>query len=194
MFVFISDLWLDRPEVISRLKKLLLGYSAMPPTAFVFMGNFMASTSENGPAKTKLFKDLFKSLGDVIIEHKELLPQSKFIFVPGPNDPGFANIYPRPPFPQYLTQDLVSRIEPQFPNAVIMASNPCRIQFCTQEIVIFREDIMSKMCRNCVYFPEQGEVSTHFAKTILSQGKNILHLRFEISLLKFYGYICRPLQ
>ena len=75
-----------------------------------------------------------------------------------------------PPPVNIAGQDLVSRIEPQFPNAVIMASNPCRIQFCTQEIVIFREDIMSKMCRNCVYFPEQGEVSTHFAKTILSQG------------------------
>ena len=77
----------------------VLGYSAMPPTAFVFMGNFMASTSENGPQKTKLFKDLFKSLGDVLIEYKDLLTQSKFIFVPGPNDPGFSNIFPRPPLP-----------------------------------------------------------------------------------------------
>ena len=25
MFVFISDLWLDRPEVMTRLKRLLLG-------------------------------------------------------------------------------------------------------------------------------------------------------------------------
>ena len=71
----------------------------MPPTAFVFMGNFMASTSENGPQKTKLFKDLFKSFGDVLLEHKDLLTQSKFIFVPGPNDPGFSNIFPRPPLP-----------------------------------------------------------------------------------------------
>ena len=39
----------------------------------------------------------------------------------------------------------------------------------TQEIVIFREDIMSKMCRNCIYFPE-GDTSAHFSRTILSQG------------------------
>ena len=71
-------------------------------------------------------------------EHRPLLENSKFVFVPGPNDPGFANIFPRPPLPNSLVQDMVSRIEPQFPNAVVMASNPCRIQFCTQEMVIFR--------------------------------------------------------
>lgn len=140
MFVFISDLWLDRPEVMARLKTLFLGYSKMPPTAFIFMGNFMGSTSEIGPQKSKVFKELFKSLGDLMLEreHRPLLENSKFVFVPGPNDPGFANIFPRPPLPNSLVQDLVSRIEPQFPNAVVMASNPCRIQFCTQEMVIFR--------------------------------------------------------
>ena len=145
MFVFISDLWLDRPEVMARLKTLFLGYSKMPPTAFIFMGNFMGSTSEIGPQKSKVFKELFKSLGDLMLEreHRPLLENSKFVFVPGPNDPGFANIFPRPPLPNSLVQDLVSRIEPQFPNAVVMASNPCRIQFCTQEMVIFRLVIFS---------------------------------------------------
>ena len=52
----------------------------------------------------------------------------------------------------------------------IMATNPCRLQMYTQEIVIFREDIISKMCRNCVYFPEDGDASKHFSRTILSQG------------------------
>ena len=39
-----------------------------------------------------------------------------------------------------------------------------------QEIVIFREDIVTKMCRNCVYFPESGDIPSHFGRTILSQG------------------------
>lgn len=42
--------------------------------------------------------------------------------------------------------------------------------FFQQEIVIFREDIVTKMCRNCVYFPESGDVPSHFSRTILSQG------------------------
>ena len=49
-------------------------------------------------------------------------------------------------------------------------SNPARVQFCTQEIVIFREDIVTKMCRNSIYYPETGDVSTHFAKTITCQA------------------------
>lgn len=31
-----------------------------------------------------------------------------------------------------------------------MASNPCRIRFFNQEIVIFRENIMGRMLRNLV--------------------------------------------
>ena len=42
--------------------------------------------------------------------------------------------------------------------------------FSSQEIVIFREDIVTKMCRNCVYFPESGDVPSHFSRTVLSQG------------------------
>ena len=79
--------------------------------------------------------------------------------MPGPNDPGYASIYPRPPIPEFISQDLTLKI----PNC-IMATNPCRIQMYTQEIVIFREDIISKMCRNCVYFPEDGETSRHFSR------------------------------
>ena len=58
----------------------------------------------------------------------------------------------------------------------IMATNPCRLQMYTQEVVIFREDIISKMCRNCVYFPEDGDACKHFSRTILSQGMNIIYI------------------
>ena len=66
----------------------------------------------------------------------------------------------------------------------IMATNPCRVQMYTQEIVIFREDIISKMCRNCVYFPEDGDASRHFSRTILSQVCN----NQSIINVKCFGY------
>jgi len=165
MLVFLSDVWLDKPEVTTRLKRLFLGYSGMPPTAFIVMGNFMASSTECGPQKIKSFKDLLKNFAEVLSEHQELANNSKFIFVPGPNDPGYASIYPRPPLPEFISQELTAKI----PNC-IMATNPCRLQMYTQEVVIFREDIISKMCRNCVYFPEDGDACKHFSRTILSQG------------------------
>ena len=110
MLVFLSDVWLDKPEVLNRLKRLFVGYSAMPPTAFVLMGNFMSSNTESGPQKIKAFKDLLKNLGDLINEHQELVENSKFIFVPGPNDPGHANIYPRAAVPDYISQDLKTKV------------------------------------------------------------------------------------
>ena len=165
MIVFLSDVWLDKPEVLTRLKTLFTGYSAMPPTAFVLMGNFMHSSTESGPQRIKVFKDLLKNLADLLSEFPALIQESKFILVPGPTDPGYANIYPRPAIPNVIAEELLTKI----PNAVL-GTNPCRIQLYTQEIVVFREDIVSKMSRNCVYFPENGETSGHFARTILAQG------------------------
>ena len=43
MFVMLSDVWLDRPSVMEGLKRLFAGFAAMPPTAFVLMGNFLAA-------------------------------------------------------------------------------------------------------------------------------------------------------
>ena len=71
----------------------------------------------------------------------------------------------------------------------IMATNPCRVQMYTQEIVIFREDIISKMCRNCVYFPEDGDASRHFSRTILSQVCNNPRTSADMEgTLKFVNY------
>lgn len=165
MIVFLSDVWLDKPEVMTRLKTLFTGYSSMPPTAFILMGNFMHSVTESGPQRIKVFKDLMKNLADLLQEFRTLLQDSKFILVPGPTDPGFSNIYPRPAIPKVIAEDLISKV----PN-VVLATNPCRIQLYAQEIAVYREDIVSKMSRNCVYFPENGETSEHFARTILAQG------------------------
>lgn len=80
----------------------------------------------------------------------------------------------------------------RIPNA-IFTSNPCRIQYGTQEIVVLREDILTKMCRNALHFPETDDIpqqvsrfledtwridvlndfrknNLQFAKTLTSQG------------------------
>ncbi|NXY36448.1 DPOE2 polymerase, partial [Pomatorhinus ruficollis] len=57
------------------------------------------------------------------------------------------------------------------PGGKLGLSQECRIQYCTQEIIIFREDLVNKMCRNCVRFPSSNmDIPNHFVKTILSQG------------------------
>ncbi|CAE1325743.1 POLE2 [Acanthosepion pharaonis] len=163
MFIFLSDVWLDQPKVIHKLKVLFSGYYECPPVAFVFCGNFTSSVhlSKQG----KILKDCFSTLADIISKYPTLVKSCRFIFVPGPHDPGPANILPRPAIPNSITEEFRKKV----PNA-IFTSNPCRIQYCTQEIVIIREDIVTKLCRNCIHFPASGDVPTHFAKTVICQS------------------------
>ena len=164
MFIFISDVHLDDQKVMDKLATLFTGYSDAPPTAFVLMGNF--SSTPYGSFRDQKLKDTFKDLRDLILEFPSLVEHSQFLFVPGPLDPGPGNILPRPPIPSVLTSDITEHI----PTAQF-CSNPCRIQFCTQEIVVFREDMMNKLCRHCVRFPSEAtDMPNHFVKTILCQG------------------------
>lgn len=164
MLVFLSDVYLDDAKVMEKLNRLFSGYSDSPPVAFVFMGNF--SSTPYGPAQYQSLRESFKALGDMLLQYEELAKQSLFYFVPGPLDPSPGNVLPRPPIHSAITSVLTDRI----PN-VQFCSNPCRIQFCTKEIVVFRENILNKMTRHCVRFPNDDvEMPTHFVKTILSQG------------------------
>ncbi|XP_057308623.1 DNA polymerase epsilon subunit 2-like [Hydractinia symbiolongicarpus] len=164
MFVFLSDLWLDQPKVLNKFKVLLSGYSQMPPALFVICGNFLSQPY--GSKHLSVLRKCFQDLGDIVAEFTSLIETSRFVFIPGPQDPGPGNILPRPPLSKLLTEEIREKIPfAQF------ATNPCRIQYCTQEIVIFREDIINKMCRNSIYLPSDIQnIPDHFVKSILSQA------------------------
>ncbi|XP_022081483.1 DNA polymerase epsilon subunit 2-like isoform X2 [Acanthaster planci] len=164
MFVFVSDIWLDQLRVREKLNTLFNGYSEMPPTCFVFCGSF--TSKPYGSNHVKTLRESLQSLGDMLAEYPTLLQSSRFIFVPGPQDPGPAAILPRPPIPEVITEEFCRKV----PSA-IFTTNPCRIQYCTQEIVVFREDIVMKMCRNCIRFPDNSaEIPNHFVKTVVCQS------------------------
>ncbi len=64
--------------------------------------------------------------------------------------------YFRPPLPEQFFEPLAD-----IPNC-IFASNPCRLQYGAQEIVILRDDIVEKMCRNCIRMPsDQQTITAH---------------------------------
>ncbi|XP_033106348.1 DNA polymerase epsilon subunit 2-like [Anneissia japonica] len=164
MFVFISEVWLDQLKVRQKLQTLFSGLSDMPPTCFVFCGNF--TSTPYGSNHVKILTDSLQMLMSMLQEFPSLIEGSKFVFVPGPRDPGPGNILPRKAIPDCITEEFRRNV----PGA-IFTSNPCRIQYCTQEMVIFREDILTKMCRNCVRFPEAGsDIPSHFVKTVISQS------------------------
>ncbi|CAB3237840.1 unnamed protein product [Arctia plantaginis] len=163
VFVFLSEVWLDLAKVMDNLKKLFAGFEDYPPIAIVFMGEFLSYTY------TYLHKQEFKSalndLADLICQFKNLREKCQFIFVPGKTDPAAADVLPRPPIPDHLTDVMKQKLDKN----VIFTSNPCRIQYCTQEFVVFRQDLVMKLCRNTLRFPETGDIPDHLTKTLLSQ-------------------------
>ncbi|KAI2654017.1 DNA polymerase epsilon subunit 2 [Labeo rohita] len=164
MFVIVSDVWLDSVEVLEKIQTMFSGYSAMPPTCFIFCGNF--SSAPYGRNQLRTLKESFKALADLICEYPSIHNSSRFVFVPGPEDPGPGTVLPRPPLAEHITEEFRQRVP-----FSVFTTNPCRIQYCSQEMVVIREDLVNKMCRNCVRLPSSNlDIPSHFVKTILSQG------------------------
>lgn len=163
MFVFLSDVWLDNLKVMDKLKTLFAGYNDYPPIAMVFIGEFLSCPY--GFEHSIQLKSVLSNLANLISQYTSLRNHCKFIFVPGQSDPPAANVLPRQTIPDYVTKEMKERLG----DGVIFTTNPCRIQYCTQEIIVFRQDLVMKMCRNSIHFPESGDIPDHLTKTLLSQ-------------------------
>ncbi|KAF9422305.1 DNA-directed DNA polymerase epsilon, subunit B [Podila epigama] len=153
-FVILSDVWLDQPKTFTTLRAIFEGYSnSTLPLAFILCGSFKSQPFLYNGQESGQYRDGFTALAELIAEFPTMATFSYFIFVPGPNDPWGASILPRPKIPDFYT----SKVR-QLVKRSIFASNPCRIKYCNQEIVIFREDILNRLLRNCIV-PPCGDVA-----------------------------------
>lgn len=136
-------------KVMNALRIILEGYSnARIPLAFIFIGNFSSKPFKYSASQSAEYKDNFSALADLIGEFDNLATHSNFVFVPGPKDPWGGNTLPQ----RSLPPSFVARMK-QRARKSIFASNPCRIRYCTQEIVILREDLLNKLWRNTLLAP-----------------------------------------
>lgn len=142
-FVILSDIWLDQPKVLDRLKTLFDGFNASQgslPELFVLIGPFSSNPPKDGPLAWSHYQDLFDNFAE-FIERIKNVRQSRFVFIPADNDPGFIqNLLPRPPIPHSIF-DAWKRAKLDF----FLASNPCRIIYFSQEIVVFKNDLTIQM-------------------------------------------------
>ncbi|EFA76354.1 putative DNA polymerase epsilon subunit B [Heterostelium album PN500] len=173
--VFLSDVWLDSPMVMNKLNLLFYGHKELPPFAFIFMGNFTEKPLIAG-TQYKL-KTYFDQLASLIQKYPTVQSKSKFIFIPGPTDPtgSLLNILPKFPIPDTFVRNFKNKIS----NA-IFTTNPCRIRYCSQEIVIFRDDIVNRMRRHCIKEPSnQLDITQHLLENICSNS-HLCNLPLEI--------------
>ncbi|KAF9999128.1 DNA-directed DNA polymerase epsilon, subunit B, partial [Entomortierella chlamydospora] len=152
-FVILSDLWLDQPKTFATLRTIFEGYSnSSLPLAFIMCGSFKSEPFLFNGLESGHYRDGFNTLAELIAEFPLMASSSYFVFVPGPNDPWGSSIIPRPKIPDFYTAKIRSLVKRS-----IFTSNPCRIKYCDQEIVIFRDDIMNRLLRNCIVAPS-GDV------------------------------------
>ncbi|XP_022137711.1 DNA polymerase epsilon subunit B isoform X2 [Momordica charantia] len=163
MFVILSDIWLDSEEAMRKLETILDGFENVEvvPSLFVLMGNFCSRPCNLAFNSFSSLRLQFGKLGKMIAAHPRLIENSKFLFIPGPDDAGPSTVLPRCALPKYLTEELRMHV----PNA-IFSSNPCRIKFYTQEIVFFRQDLLYRMRRSCLIPPSTEETSDPFEHLI----------------------------
>ncbi|CAH2059953.1 unnamed protein product [Thlaspi arvense] len=169
-FVILSDIWLDDEEVLGKLETVLDGFERdeKVPTLFVLMGNFCSRPCNLSFACYSSLRQQFGELGRMIGKHRRLKEESRFLFIPGPDDACHSTVLPSCGLPNYLTKELRDVI----PNAIIL-SNPCRVKFYNQEIVFFRQDLVYRMRRSCLITPsfeETDDPFEHLACTIVQQS------------------------
>ncbi|GJX34627.1 DNA polymerase epsilon subunit B [Tanacetum coccineum] len=170
MFVILSDIWLDHEETMAKLETVLDGYEGVDvvPSLFVLMGNFCSHPFNLSYNSFSSIRSNFGKLGKMIGSHQRIKENSRFLFIPGPDDAGPSTVLPRCGLPKYITEELQKHI----PDA-IFASNPCRVKFYTQEIVFFRQDLLYRMRRSCLIPPSTEETSDpfeHLVATITHQS------------------------
>ena len=171
-FVMMADVHLDDARVMKQLHTMFNHYNeeysknaVAMPSLFVLMGNFCSkavdlqlskqtssSSSSSSCCSLAAYRQLFVDLGRLLQNFHALCANSTWVFVPGNRDLSFDGglLMPRPALSKSLLRPIVQLIGE---DRVILATNPCRLRYCTQDIVIVRDELMSKMRRHCVLPP-----------------------------------------
>ncbi|VDM65616.1 unnamed protein product [Strongylus vulgaris] len=164
--VILSEVHLDDITVMKAVHQMLSGFSGDPPLAFIFCGNFCSRPRQQDTMEA--LRIGFERLANQLNVFAPSFSSTHFVFVPGPDDPCFnmarSTALPRPHLPGILFKYLE-----QLPNC-LFATNPVRIQYASQEIIVIRNNLVEKMCRHAVNTVAAESIERSFAKTILSQA------------------------
>ncbi|KAI8911669.1 DNA polymerase alpha/epsilon subunit B-domain-containing protein [Gorgonomyces haynaldii] len=173
-FVVVSDLWLDQSKTLEKLRVMFQGLVDFSiPLAFIMIGNFKSTPYIMNAENKRQYQEAFDQFAQLVAEFPMIAKMSHFIFVPGPNDPAFGNILPRQPIPEQYVQKVRQKI-----TNCHFTTNPCRIRYCTQEIVVFRQDLVSMLRRNAILDVTQNthedvammSIEEHVVSTVLDQS------------------------
>ncbi|KAF3992908.1 hypothetical protein FT663_00818 [Candidozyma haemuli var. vulneris] len=137
------------------------------PLAIVMTGSFSSQplTAVNGSStqvsNSENYKSSFDDFAALLANYPVVIKTCKLVLIPGPNDPwqssyslgrGSLTNLPQKPIPKVF----VTRLERLLPKGnLIFGGNPMRVNYLSQEIVIYRDDLMNKLKRNDIVFQEK---------------------------------------
>ena len=172
--VLASELHLDNPLILQKLRTLFDGYSAnqFMPELFVFVGNFHSVPLDSLGTNSNAYQRGWDALVEILESFPLIKEHATILFVPGPNDPFASGVLPRKEISPHFTKNIRKLDYVQF------TSNPCRLQFYGQEMVFYRDDLLGKIQRLALPIIEQNtepivqvdELHEHYAQFILSQA------------------------
>lgn len=162
-----SNLYLDKLNIMKGLKKFLtkletdlVNEEPESPICLILIGSFVSTpispvhSSISNISNSEAYKNNFNSFVNMLSAFPTIVAKVKIALIPGPNDPwqsafslGGSNLnyYPQSPVPEVF----LNRLERLLPKGnLIRAWNPLRINYLSQEIVIFNDDIVNKFKRN----------------------------------------------
>ncbi|KAG4303454.1 hypothetical protein PCK1_000418 [Pneumocystis canis] len=172
-FIFAADVMLDDIQCMKALKKMLNTYETQNdifPEIIILMGSFISVPFHNTGFSAD-YKALFNSLALLLESFPKLIEKSTFIFLPGPNDPwtqGGVPLLPQRGIPKIFT----NRIRKSCKH-VIFASNPSRLLYFTQNIVLYRDNTMERLRRHSLCFNNMHTSSIY--KNKLNQSNENLN-------------------
>lgn len=171
-FAILSDVHLDRPATVEALGQLLRSYASLNalPAVLVLMGAFCSTPFGQLEGDRDRFASRMEDLARLLASIPQLRTAgTQVVLVPGPTDPGTSGALPRPALPAFFCRSLMNN--PKLPT-VHLASNPCRLRWYTQEVLLFRGDLTNKLRRRAILapFPADAEPAQHTLDTVVKQG------------------------
>ncbi|KAK9477200.1 DNA polymerase alpha/epsilon subunit B-domain-containing protein [Lipomyces japonicus] len=152
------DLHLDDFRTFEALDKILSLLDVSPPLAIILAGSFMSLPFYSNGISSR-YRDYFDQLAQLLSKFPNLCERSTFIFVPGDNDPwgstssaGGPMLWPQSGLPEVFTSHVRRKL-----SRVIWASNPCRICYFSQEILVCRDNMASRLRRNRIFFKNENQ-------------------------------------
>lgn len=146
LIIILSEIYLDKPLIIEKLSTIFDGFEKNGITPlYIMIGSFFMKSYFNILNGKQIMKQCYDSLANCIRKYPLQCNQAKFLFIPGPSDAGMNIVLPRKPIPNELMTSLKEQVK-----HVKCSTNPCRFRCFTQEIVIYRQDLLKKMQRHLI--------------------------------------------